>query len=159
MATRQGTCAGNTTMNDNPLALDSFVCFAMYSATHALNRLYKPMLDELGLTYPQYLVMVTLWAKDDETVGGIAEKLYLESSTLTPLLKRLEAGGFIKRERSKQDERQVIIRLTPDGAALREKAERIPACIVSASGTTADNIQRLKTEISALRDAFNRNAA
>ncbi|MDI7860804.1 MarR family transcriptional regulator [Rhizobiaceae bacterium n13] len=146
-------------MNDSKLELDGFVCFALYSATHALNRLYKPILDELGLTYPQYLVMVALWEKDGQTVGGIGEKLFLESSTLTPLLKRLEVAGFIGRERSKQDERQVLIRLTPNGAALKVKAAGIPACIVAASGTTADNVERLRTEIVALRDSFSKNAA
>ena len=146
-------------MDDNTLELDGFVCFALYSATHALNRLYKPMLDELGLTYPQYLVMVTLWGQDDQTVGSIGEKLFLESSTLTPLLKRLEAAGFIRRERGKEDERQVLIRLTPNGTALKAKAATIPDCIVAASGTTADNVDRLKREIVSLRDAFNRNAA
>lgn len=113
-------------MTDDLLKLDNFICFALYSANHAMNRLYKPMLDELNLTYPQYLVMVTLWEEDGQTVGGIGEKLFLESSTLTPLLKRLEAAGFIQRTRSKEDERQVLIRLTSEGTALKTKAAAIP---------------------------------
>ncbi|TCL74675.1 MarR family transcriptional regulator [Rhizobium sp. BK251] len=145
-------------MSDDPLGLDSFLCFAIYSVTHALNRVYKPILDELGLTYPQYLVMVALWEKDWQTVGGIGERLFLESSTLTPLLKRLEAADLIRRERSKQDERQVLIRLTPQGKALRDKAVNVPACIVEASGTTAENVQRLKSELVALRNAFDKSA-
>ncbi len=146
-------------MTDDPLKLDTFLCFAMYSANHAMNRIYKPLLDDLGLTYPQYIVMVTLWEQDGQTVGGIGEKLFLESSTLTPLLKRLEAAGYIRRERSREDERQVLIRLTAEGAKLKEKARLVPACILDATGGTADDMRRLKEEIIALRDALNRNAA
>ncbi|MEF0863106.1 MULTISPECIES: MarR family winged helix-turn-helix transcriptional regulator [Rhizobium] len=146
-------------MTDDPLKLDTFICFALYSANHAMNRLYKPMLDELNLTYPQYLVMVTLWEEDGQTVGGIGEKLFLESSTLTPLLKRLEAAGFIRRTRSKEDERQVLIRLTSEGTALKKKATGIPACILDASDTTANELTRLKVEIIKLREALSKNAA
>ena len=89
------------------LKLDNFICFALYTANHAMNRVYKPLLDALGLTYPQYLVMVSLWEEDGQTVGGLGDKLFLESSTLTPLLKRLEAAGYIRRERSREDERVV----------------------------------------------------
>jgi DNA-binding MarR family transcriptional regulator len=144
-------------MTDDPLNLDSFICFAMYSANHAMNRVYKPHLDELGLTYPQYLVMVTLWEEDSQTVGGIGDKLFLESSTLTPLLKRLEANGYIRRERSREDERQVLIRLTPEGAKLKERASLIPACILDATEGTPAGLTRLKDEIVALRDALNRS--
>ncbi|ACM27281.1 MarR family transcriptional regulator [Agrobacterium rhizogenes] len=146
-------------MTDDLLKLDNFICFALYSANHAMNRLYKPMLDELNLTYPQYLVMVTLWEEDGQTVGGIGEKLFLESSTLTPLLKRLEVAGFIQRTRSKEDERQVLIRLTSEGTALKTKAAGIPACILDASNTTAAELTRLKAEIVTLREALNKGAA
>ncbi|MDE1992523.1 MAG: MarR family transcriptional regulator [Rhizobiaceae bacterium] len=146
-------------MSDDTLKLDTFICFALYSANHAMNRLYKPMLDEMNLTYPQYLVMVTLWEEDGQTVGGIGEKLFLESSTLTPLLKRLETAGFIQRTRSKEDERQVLISLTGEGKALRKKAVDIPACILDASGNTPENLTKLKAEIVALREALNKNAA
>ena len=104
--------------------LDDFLCFAVYSASHAFNRLYKPLLDELGLTYPQYLVMVTLWERDDRTVGEIGERLFLESNTLTPLLKRMEAAGLVSRSRDPADERQVRLRLTAEGKGLVEKARK-----------------------------------
>jgi len=146
-------------MADDPLKLDTFICFALYSANHAMNRLYKPMLDALNLTYPQYLVMVTLWEEDGQTVGGIGEKLFLESSTLTPLLKRLEAAGFIQRIRSKEDERQVLIHLTGEGVALKKKAASIPACVLDATEQTAEELTRLKAEIITLREALSRNAA
>lgn len=146
-------------MADDLLKLDDFICFALYSANHAMNRLYKPMLDALNLTYPQYLVMVTLWEENGQTVGGIGEKLFLESSTLTPLLKRLEAAGFIQRTRSKEDERQVLISLTSEGVALKKKAADIPPCILDASNTTADELARLRTEIVTLREALNKSAA
>lgn len=109
------------------LKLDTFLCFALYTANHAMNRVYKPLLEELEITYPQFLVLVTLWEEDEQTVGSIGEKLFLESSTLTPLLKRLESAGYISRERSKQDERQVIIRLTDQGRALKARAQKSPA--------------------------------
>ena len=146
-------------MADDPLKLDTFICFALYSANHAMNRLYKPMLDALNLTYPQYLVMVTLWEEDGQTVGGIGEKLFLESSTLTPLLKRLEAAGYIQRIRSKEDERQVLIHLTGEGVALKKKAATIPPCILDASDKTIDELMRLKAEIITLREALSKNAA
>ena len=108
---------------DDALRLSEFLCFAVYSASHAFNRVYKPLLDELGLTYPQYLAMVLLWERDDQTVGSLGEKLFLESSTLTPLLKRLEALGHIRRTRDPNDERQVRVRLTDKGRAIRRKGE------------------------------------
>jgi DNA-binding MarR family transcriptional regulator len=144
-------------MTDDPLKLESFICFALYSANHAMNRLYKPLLDELNLTYPQYLVMVTLWEQDDQSVGSIGEKLFLESSTLTPLLKRLETAGYIRRTRSREDERQVLIRLTPEGAALKDEALKIPPCILDASETTSNELSRLRAEIVGLREALGRN--
>src|ERR1700758_4597195 len=100
---------------DWPLRLDNQICFAVYSAAHAVNRVYKPLLDRLGLTYPQYLVMLALWESDGVPVKEIGERLFLDSGTLTPLLKRLEAAGLLKRNRSSADERQVLIALTPQG--------------------------------------------
>src|SRR4030095_8240519 len=97
---------------DLPLRLDNQICFAVYSTAHAFNRFYKPLLDKLGLTYPQYLVMLVLWEEDGLPVKEIGERLFLDSGTLTPLLKRLEAAGLVKRTRSKEDERQVIVALT-----------------------------------------------
>lgn len=145
-------------MSDD-LKLENFICFAMYTANHAMNRVYKPLLDELGLTYPQYLVMVALWEEDGQTVGGIGDKLFLESSTLTPLLKRLEAADLIRRERSKEDERVVVIRLSDEGKALKTKAATVPNCIVDATGSEFDQLKRLRAEIIALRDALNKSAA
>ncbi|EPE97956.1 MarR family winged helix-turn-helix transcriptional regulator [Rhizobium grahamii] len=142
-------------MSDD-LNLDDFMCFALYTANHAMNRVYKPMLDALDLTYPQYLVMVTLWKEDGQTVGGIGEKLHLESSTLTPLLKRLEATGYVRRERGKDDERVVIIRLTEQGRELRKRAAAIPGCILDASGREFVELKRLAADVFTLRDTLSR---
>jgi DNA-binding MarR family transcriptional regulator len=102
--------------------LDDFLCFAIYSTNLAVNRLNKPVLDELGLTYLQYIVLVALYEQDDQTVGGLGDKLFLDSSTLTPLLKRLETMGHVTRQRDPEDERQVRLRLTPQGRRVRERA-------------------------------------
>jgi DNA-binding MarR family transcriptional regulator len=134
------------------LKIDNFICFALYSAGHAMTRLYKPLLEPLGLTYPQFLVMVALWEKDDRTVGEIGDMLLLESSTLTPLLKRLEAAHLIRRTRDREDERVVRIQLTHEGAALKQKAEGIPEAIGCATGLTFPDIVKLTTDVKALRD-------
>ncbi|HEY0223501.1 MAG TPA: MarR family transcriptional regulator [Pseudolabrys sp.] len=134
------------------LALDDFLCFSIYSAGHAFNQFYRPLLDNIGLTYPQYLVMVSLWSKDDRTVKEIGESLFLESNTLTPMLKRLESLGYIARSRDPDDERQVRVRLTKDGRALRAKAADIPACIADAVGLSADQLGKLHVQLSAIRD-------
>lgn len=131
-----------------------FLCFALYAASHAFTRVYKPLLDALGLTYPQYLVMVMLWEQDDQTVGSLGDKLFLESSTLTPLLKRLEALGLVKRSRDPNDERQVRIRLTAAGERLREQATHVPNCIAEASGLTSEEARRLLADVTALRNAL-----
>nr|WP_211100199.1 MarR family transcriptional regulator [Azospirillum halopraeferens] len=136
------------------LKLGEFLCFAIYSAGHAFNRVYKPLLDRIGLTYPQYLVMVLLWEEDGRTVGSLGEKLLLESSTLTPLLKRLEALGHVRRTRDPADERQVRVSLTDQGRALHEPALAIPRCILDASGMQAGDLERLRAEITALRDSL-----
>jgi len=141
---------------DGALRLGEFLCFAVYSANHAFNRVYKPLLAELGLTYPQYLAMVLLWEQDDQTVGSLGEKLFLESSTLTPVLKRLETLGHVKRTRDPVDERQVRVRLTERGRALRKKAGEIPSCILEASNLELDELLRLQSEIVALRSALER---
>ena len=138
------------------LRLAEFLCFAIYSTSHAFNRVYKPLLDKLSLTYPQYLAMVVLWEQDDQTVGSLGDKLFLESSTLTPLLKRLEALGHIRRTRDSDDERQVRVSLTEKGRALRAKAREIPACILTASGLKIGELARLQTEIVALRSRLER---
>ncbi|MDR3439133.1 MarR family transcriptional regulator [Telmatospirillum sp.] len=143
-------------MRDTDLTLGEFLCFAIYSAGHAFNRVYKPLLDRLGLTYPQYLVMVALWNEDGLSVGKIGEKLFLESNTLTPLLKRLESNGYLRRTRNPADERQVQVRLTEQGKALKQRASEFPSCIVEASGQKAADLQKLRDEIFALRDALDR---
>lgn len=132
--------------------LNPFICFAVYSANLAFSRVYKPYLDELGLTYPQYLALVSLWAQDDQTVGELGEKLFLESNTLTPLLKRLEAIGHIARNRDPADERQVRVRLTAKGKALRDRASCVPEGILEASGMTLDALRALSDDITRLRE-------
>ena len=136
---------------DDLLKIDNFICFALYSAAHAFTRLYKPLLDPLGLTYPQYLVMAVLWEKDDRPVGEIGEKLLLESSTLTPLLKRLETAGLVRRTRDRDDERVVRISLTAGGAALKQKAAGIPAALGCSTGLTPPDVKKLTAEIKELR--------
>src|SRR5574343_1543644 len=125
------------------LRLDNQVCFALYSASLAMTKLYKPLLDDIGLTYPQYLVMLVLWEQDGITVSELGERLYLDSGTLTPLLKRLEASGHIRRTRDAKDERRVRIRLTPQGRALRERAESVPACVLRGSHTPLPELHAL----------------
>ena len=134
------------------LRLDNQICFAIYSTAHAFNRVYKPLLDRLGLTYPQYLVMLVLWERDGVPVKDIGERLFLDSGTLTPLLKRLEAAGLIKRTRSTEDERQVLIALTSQGQALREKARTVPQAILATSACSISELSALKNELVALRD-------
>jgi DNA-binding MarR family transcriptional regulator len=140
---------------DQMLRLDNQICFAVYSATHAFNRVYKPLLDRLGLTYPQYLVMLVLWEQDDVPLRAIGEKLFLDSGTLTPLLKRLEAANLVRRTRSSEDERQVLIALTPQGHALKEKARSLPQSILAASDCSVPKLVAMKNEIVALRDRLN----
>lgn len=137
------------------LRLSEQLCFSIYSAAHAVTRTYRPLLKELGLTYPQYLVMLVLWEEEDRTVKELGERLYLDSGTLTPLLKRLEALGLVTRARDTSDERQVRIRLTPQGRALRAKAECIPQELAAASGLSLADIQKLKADILRLRDSLN----
>ncbi|MGX1318153.1 DNA-binding MarR family transcriptional regulator [Bradyrhizobium sp. USDA 377] len=139
----------------DPQRLDNQICFAVYSAAHAFNRVYKPLLDRLGLTYPQYLVMLVLWERDDVPVKEIGEKLFLDSGTLTPLLKRLEAAHLVKRTRSREDERQVLIALTSQGHALKEKARSVPQSILAASDCSVSELVTMKDEIVALRDRLN----
>ncbi len=130
--------------------LGDFICFSLYSANHAMNRIYKPLLAPLGLTYPQYLTMVALWEKDDQSVGEIGETLQLETNTLTPLLKRLEANGHIERKRSKSDERQVIVSLTKAGRELQAQSHDIAQCVFSATGLREDELIELQSKIALL---------
>ncbi len=134
------------------LRLDNQVCFALYSASLAMTKLYKPLLDRIGLTYPQYLVMLVLWEQDGVTVSELGERLFLDSGTLTPLLKRLEAQGQIARLRDVQDERRVRITLTAEGRALRNQAEAIPQCVLQSSQCSIAELTALTTELKQLRD-------
>jgi DNA-binding MarR family transcriptional regulator len=134
------------------LRLDNQVCFALYSASLAMTKLYKPLLEAIGLTYPQYLVMLVLWEQDGLTVSELGERLYLDSGTLTPLLKRLESGGHIRRLRDAEDERRVRISLTDQGQALRDKAEAIPLCVLESSQCTVPELMALTGELKQLRD-------
>jgi DNA-binding MarR family transcriptional regulator len=147
--------AGKQMTADQPLKLDNQICFAIYSAAHAFNRVYKPLLDQLGLTYPQYLVMLVLWERDGVPLKDIGERLFLDSGTLTPLLKRLEVAQLIKRSRSTEDERQVLIALTTRGQALKEKARAVPQSILVASACSVAELSAMKNEIIALRDQLN----
>jgi DNA-binding MarR family transcriptional regulator len=140
---------------DAPLLLGNQICFAIYSTAHAFNRVYKPLLDRLGLTYPQYLVMLVLWERDGVPVKDIGERLFLDSGTLTPLLKRLEAAQLIKRTRNPADERQVLIALTSQGHALKEKARTVPQSILAASACSIGELSAMKNDLVALRDRLN----
>ncbi len=139
------------TTTPSPLLLDQQLCFALYSTSLAMNKLYRSVLTPLGLTYPQYLVMMVLWEGDALTVSDIGQRLFLDSATLTPLLKRLEAGELISRQRSASDERQVIIRLTDAGRSLRQQAEAIPPAVFCAAGCSLDELKQLKASLEALR--------
>ena len=132
------------------LKLDSQLCFAVYGAAQAFTATYKPLLEPLGLTYPQYLTMLVLWAEDGLTVSAIGDRLGLDSGTLTPLLKRLEAAGLIDRTRDADDERQVLIDLTPAGRSLKQKAKAIPARLLCASGMSLAEIKGLHAALGKL---------
>ena len=138
------------------LQLDEFLCFAVYSLGHAFNRAYKPLLEAIGLTYPQYVAMVALWEQDGLTVGELGDRLHLDSGTLTPLLKRLESAGLVQRARDAKDERQVRIRLTKAGGALREKARSIPTTLLCATGRSKAELRALNQDLLRLRDQLNR---
>lgn len=129
--------------------LEDFLCFAIYSANLAYGRAYKPILEELGLTYTQYITIVALWEDDNQTVGGLGEKLFLESNTLTPILKKLEEMGYLRRQRDPKDERQVLISLTDAGRRLREKA--LPMNLVKESGLPPDEFAKVQKAIVTLR--------
>lgn len=133
------------------LKLDDQLCFALYSTSLALNKVYRKLLAGLGLTYPQYLAMMVLWERDQITVSEIGERLYLDSATLTPLLKRLEGAGLISRTRARDDERQVVIALTEAGRALQEPARAVPMGIFGAAGCAPEQIGSMKSQLESLR--------
>ncbi len=131
---------------DDLLRLDMQVCFPLYAASNLLTRRYRPVLEPLGLTYPQYLVMLVLWEDTPKTVGELGDLLHLDSGTLTPLLKRMETAGLVSRKRDPADERRVLIDLTPAGRALQQRARDVPLTLFSGTGVT-------EAELGALRDA------
>jgi len=134
-----------------PRTLDGQLCFALYSANLAMGKLYRQLLAKLDLTYPQYLVMLVLWERDGITVSDLGERLFLDSATLTPLLKRLQTAGLVERTRGKDDERQVIVTLTAQGVALREKASDVPVDVFCATGCEVDQLVDLKGGLETLR--------
>ncbi|HSW15673.1 MAG TPA: MarR family transcriptional regulator [Ramlibacter sp.] len=137
---------------DQALQLDHQLCFALYSASLAMTKLYKPLLAGLGLTYPQYLAMLALWEQDDQSVSQLGERLRLDSGTLTPLLKRLEAAGLIARQRAADDERRVQVTLTSAGRKLKARAQAIPGCVLEASQCSLAEVTQLTRQLQALRD-------
>lgn len=128
------------------------LCFALYSAAHAMQQAYTPLLEPLGLTYPQYLAMTALWGEDEQTVGALGKVLHLESNTLTPLIKRLEAQGLVERVRDAEDERRVLVWLTDKGRAMQSQAAHVPACILEATGLDVPEAINLRKRVTALRD-------
>ena len=136
---------------DTMLHLDQQLCFALYSTSLAMTRLYKPLLDELGLTYPQYLALLVLWEQDGLTVSELGEKLFLDSGTLTPLLKRMEGAGLVSRLRDVVDERRVRITLTAAGRGLQTQAEKIPGCLLSGTPCPRPDLMSLTQQVQALR--------
>ncbi|MEZ2126362.1 MULTISPECIES: MarR family winged helix-turn-helix transcriptional regulator [unclassified Sinorhizobium] len=141
-----------TTSRNETARLADFMCFAIYSANLAYSRVYKPVLDQLGLTYPQYITIISLWEEDQQTVKGLSEKLFLEPSTMTPMLKRLEAMGYLRRTRDSEDERNVRISLTDAGRRLREKGFGFGEVTVKASGLTPEEFPKLQKAVTQLRE-------
>ncbi|MBC3966061.1 MarR family winged helix-turn-helix transcriptional regulator [Pseudomonas simiae] len=143
-------------MSKNPdpcesLMLDNQLCFALHSTSLLMTKVYKPLLQALGLTYPQYLAMMVLWEEDGLTVGEISSRLLTDPGSLTPLLKRLEVEGLLSRTRSREDERVVVVELTAAGRALQDRAMGIPHCILGVSGLELDQLRKLQGDLIALR--------
>ncbi len=143
---------GDEKTMESLLRLDQQICFALYGAAHAFTRAYKPLLDPIGLTYPQYLVMMALWEKETSTVKALGEMLGLDSGTLSPLLKRLENAGLITRKRGTVDERQVLVALTKKGAELKKEGVKIMAAIGSATGCGLEELVQIRDRVNALKD-------
>ncbi len=139
------------------LSLDDHLCLGIYSASLAIQRTYKPMLDAMGITYPQYLVLNLLWSEDGQTVGGLAQQLDLEPSTLTPLLKRLEAAGHVTRVRNPENERQVLVHVTETGRALRSEVGCMGRTLIENAGMSLEALADLNRQVRQLRDNLNRH--
>ncbi len=142
-------------MLDRALTLDELLCFALYSANNAMGRLYRPILAQHGLTYPQYLVLVALWQRDGQKVNDLGTALNLESNTLTPLLKRMEAAELVSRRRNIEDERSVIVTLGPKGQVLQQEAAGISRCILAAAGDDVADLIELRCKIQELATRLN----
>lgn len=142
-------------MLDRALTLDELLCFALYSANNAMGRLYRPLLAQHGLTYPQYLVLVALWQRDGQTVNELGVALNLESNTLTPLLKRMEAAELVQRRRNPKDERSVIVTLTAKGSGLEQEAAEISRCILDAAGDEIADLIELRHRVQELASRLN----
>lgn len=134
----------------NPLLLDEQLCFPFYSISREITRRYRPLLEPLGLTYPQYLVMLVLWEEDQQSLKAVGERLHLDSGTLTPLLKKLEASELVRRIRNKEDERHIQITLTDKGRALREQAEQVPLALKETLGVSEEELERVKQTLNQL---------
>lgn len=145
-------------MSSEQLLLDNQICFSLYSTNLALSKIYRNVLKKLEITYPQYLVMMILWERDQQTVSAIGERLFLDSATLTPLLKRMEAAELVSRQRSARDERQVIVSLTSKGKNLQKAAEVIPEQVLCAAACEPEALMSLKKQLDQLRDTFFKNA-
>ncbi|WAT01672.1 MarR family winged helix-turn-helix transcriptional regulator [Rouxiella chamberiensis] len=142
-----------TPVNEAPVIIEQFLCFALYSASLAMTKLYQSRLKPLGLTYPQYLVLLALWEKDNVTVSEVGERVQLDSGTLSQLLKRLEQAGIISRNRDVgRDERRVLISLTQEGHALKVRAAGVPGDMVSVMGTPCDELTDLTIRVKELRE-------
>ncbi|MFF3227967.1 MarR family winged helix-turn-helix transcriptional regulator [Nocardia suismassiliense] len=144
---------------DDPLQLDRQVCFALAVANRAVLGVYRPLLEPLGLTHPQYLVMLALWGEAPMSVKAIAEAIQLDSPTLSPLLKRLESAGLITRERDSRNERNLVVNLTPAGVALRKQAEQIPPAVVERLGVTLADLEELREVLTRVNEAARRSMA
>ncbi len=146
-------------MRDNSLVpLDSQLCFSLYGASIAITRAYKPLLDRLGVTYPQYLVIVTLAEQNDQTIGEVAERLGLEPSTITPLVKRLEQAGLVSRRRNPNDEREVKVNLSPTGWEIHAKSDCLTNELLKRSGMTVDEMIAFNRQVQKLRDSISTKA-
>ena len=153
------TASSQRPLDAERLRLDRQLCFAVYATSLAMTKHYKPLLEPLGLTYPQYLVMLVLWEADGLTVSAMGERIMLDSGTLTPLLKRIEANGLVQRLRDSSDERRVLLWLTPAGRALKARAVKVPAAMACATGCSLDEIEALTARLTELRLQLARNTS
>ena len=146
----------DTSLSDRelPERVEDLICFALYSTSHAISRAYAPLLKPLGLTYPQYIVLTALWDRDGQTNKQLCDRLLLDPSTLTPLIKRLERDGLVTRTRGTEDERMVFVSLTAQGQSLKAQAPDITRCIIDQTGTPMDELGDLMTRVLSMRDSF-----